>query len=311
MGRKRQPIKLNQLKKAGDRYFLYLKHPIRKRTVCFAMGKASEVTHSVEALNRIYMNEDLWLNPPQDQTPSRIYAQWLGPDGILKLHGSGSVERGQETLEITPEKVIAQQSIIEMLKRQLEVFQQRCEQQGRELETLRGDHYQPVKCLTLGEARDKVLQSIGTKDSNHVKHVKQDLGRFVAQFGATTRVDTFRGAEFRINTWLQSLRKRNGQPLGPNARQYFRIYILKLLKTGGARIDDSKITPITKKELASKRQKIRWLTNAQAQAVLENLPQPYADAFKIQVRIGLRPFELLTLQRSNFTEDFQNYDLKR
>ena len=179
MGRKRQPIKLNQLKKAGDRYFLYLKHPIRKRTVCFAMGKASEVTDSVEeALNRIYMNEDLWSNPPQDQTPSRIYAQWLGPDGILKLHGSGSVERGQETLEITPEKVIAQQSIIEMLKRQLEVFQQRCEQQGRELETLRGDHYQPVKCLTLGEARDKVLQSIGTKDSNHVKHVRAGFGSF-------------------------------------------------------------------------------------------------------------------------------------
>ena len=87
MGRKRTPITLNRLKKAGDHYFLYLRHPIRKRTVCFAMGKASEVTHSVEALNRIYMNEEMWLNPPQAETPRRIYVQWMGPDGILRDTG--------------------------------------------------------------------------------------------------------------------------------------------------------------------------------------------------------------------------------
>jgi integrase len=310
MGRIRNPVTLNRLKKKGDRYFVYLKHPVRKRTVCFAMGKAGEVTQSVEALNRIYMDEGLWLNPPQDTTPSRIYSQWIGPDGILKLHGTGLVEIGQNNLEVSPEKVAVQQSIIDMLKRQLETFKNRCEQQGRELEALRGEQYQPIKCRTLTDARDLVLESIGAKDPDHVKHVRLDLARFIAQFGSDTRVDAFTGSETRINCWLHSLKKRDGTPLGPSARQYIRIYVLKLLKMGGARIDASKIDRISKKELKSKRQKIRWLTNEQALALLQKLPQPYADAFRIQVRIGLRPFELLTLHRDNFTDDFSELRLE-
>ncbi len=310
MGRIRNPITLNRLKKKGDRYFVYLKHPVRKRTVCFAMGKAGEVTQSVEALNRIYMDDGLWLNPPQDTTPSRIYSQWLGPDGILKLHGTGLVESGQKALEITPEKVVVQQSVIETLKRQLETFKNRCEQQGRELEALRGEQYQPIKCRTLSDARDLVLESIGATDPDHVKHVRLDLARFIAKFEPDTRVDAFTGNETKINKWLHSLKKRDGMSLGPSARQYIRIYVLKLLKMGGARIDASKIDRISKKELKSKRQKIRWLTNEQALAVLEKLRQPYADAFRIQVRIGLRPFELLTLHRHNFTEDFSELRLE-
>lgn len=311
MGRNRKPITAKKLVQKGDRFFAYLKHPTRNKTICFSLGTWGDVQKSLEALNRIHMNKELWANPPQDSTPTRIYEQWLGPDGILKLHGSGAVQRGETTLAATPEKVVAQQSMIEELKRQLETFQRKCEQQGAELEKLRGEEYQPGKCLTIGAARDAVLEAIAGKDPGHVKHVQCDLGRFCTKFGAATKCDAFKGGEVRINSWIQSLRKRDGKPLGPNARNYLQIYILKLLRAGGVKIDASKIDRVGKKEMNAKRQKIRWLTNSDASAVLAKLPQPYADAFHIQCRIGLRPFELLTLHRSNFTADFSELRLEQ
>ncbi len=134
------------------------------------------------------------------------------------------------------------------------------------------------------------------------------------RFGALTKVDDLEGREDEINAWLRSLTHLDGTakglPIGPSRRMMIRVYVLKLLSVSGANIDKSKIDRPKKKEIKSKRGAIRYLTAAQASKLLPKLPAYYADAFRVQVRIGLRPDELLTLQRSNFKEDFSELTLE-
>ena len=78
MGRKRRPITLSQVKQKGGKAFVFVKNPLLGRTTCFSLGKPADVPQSLEALNRIFLDQTLWHNPPRDTTPARIYQQWLG-----------------------------------------------------------------------------------------------------------------------------------------------------------------------------------------------------------------------------------------
>lgn len=310
MGRNRNEIQLNRVQQKGDRHFVYLKHPVRKRTVCFSLGTAGEVLKSLEALNRIYMDDTQWLNPPQDGTPARIYEQWLGPDGVLKLHGSGRVRKGNQTKDTTPEEVATLKAEVDFLRGELEKALRKCEFQGRKIESLEGKKYQQGTYPTLKDAKALFLKSYTGRDPDHVKNVAWDLDRFVTKFGGHTKVDDLEGRENEINAWLRSLTNHHGNPIGPSRRMQIRVYVLKLLKDNGANIDKSKIERPKKKEIKTKRGAIRYLNSEQAEKILAKLPSAYADAFRVQVRIGLRPDELLTLHRRNFKDDFSQLILE-
>ena len=224
-------------------------------------------------------------------------------------HDTGTVQKGGETLDNSPEEIATLQGEIEALKLKLQIAESKCQVKDLELEELRPEKYRKNATKTLSEAAALVMATLEGKHYGHRKHVEQDIGRFVKRFGQHTRCGDMQGQESEISAWIASIKKRDGAQLGPNARQYFRIYILKLLRSGGAKIDASQIQRITKKELKAKRGDIRYLTPEQAQQILERLPPYFADAFRLQCRVGFRPFELLTITKENFAADFSQLTL--
>ncbi len=309
MGHLRKTITLDRVKQRHDRYFVYLNHPVRKKTICFSLGAAADVTATLEALNRIYLDETQWHNPPQDKTPSRIYEQWMGPDAVLKLHG-GQPKRGNSPLSATPAELVTLQAELDLAQRKIESLLQKIEAQGRELESLRGKKYRKGTYPTLREAAAAFLAAYTGRDADHKKNIEWDFERFILKFGGQTKIDALEGRENEINSWLRSLVNHHGQPIGPSRRMQIRVYVLKLLKDYGAVIDKTKIDRPKKKEIKKSRGVIRYLTSEQAQKVVVKLPAYFADAFRIQVRIGLRPDELLTIHKRNFTDDFSDLTLE-
>jgi len=62
----------------------------------------------------------------------------------------------------------------------------------------------------------------------------------------------------------------------------------------------------SKKDVRNDRGNIRWLSKKMATDVAEKLADPWKEVFRIQVGLGLRPDELITLKREDFTEDFNH-----
>lgn len=319
MGRARKEITLNQCVEESGQYFVRVRHPVRKKTVCFSLGGAGQVVSSLAALNAVFLDKDKWHDPPRDALPARMQAQWLGPDNALKTAGIAVPAAISDRVESAgrPQDVVVQnqdtltlQLEVARLRRESDGRLHKCEQQGRELEALRGKKYRKGTFPALQEAKAAFMASYTGRDPSHTENVSWDLERFVQKFGKHTKVDDLEGREGEINAWLRSLTKANGVPIGPSRRMVIRVYVLKLLKENGARLDASRIERPTKKEIKAKRGAIRYLTSAQAEKVKAALPEYYADAFRVQVRIGLRPDELLTLQRSNFKEDFSELTLE-
>jgi integrase len=316
MGRIRKAITLDRISQSGDRYFCYLKHPVRKTVVNFSLGFSNEVTTNLEKLNKLYLNEEYWFSPPTD-IPQRIREQWLGPDGVLKLRGD-SVRQGKQVVQPTSVEMAAVLAENEALKHDNERLHRIIEQQGRELEALRGKKYRKGIAPTLKDACDTWLKKwrLEKRDRNpeYVKTVTWDLQRFVEAFGASKTIDKLDGAEQEINEWLHGLKKpverdEDGNvtksiPISPSRLMQLRVYVVKFLTESGVDLKRKNIARPSKKELKASRGGIRWLTREQAESLLKVLPAPFADALRIQVAIGLRPNELLTLHASQFENDY-------
>jgi integrase len=317
MGRSRTEIPLNRLKKEGNGYYLYLKHPVFKKTVCFSFGDDSEVQDNLRDLNTILMDKELWRNPPA-KTSARIRRTWLGPMGSIKLRGTEvfvhgkKIQEGPGTARITAEN--------EALKVRVEELMQIIDTQNRELEKLRGKKYGKGPPQTLKVACELWFNRWkGRKDSDNAASVEYNLAKFVKHFGENTNVDSLEGREADIDQWLQNLKTKDrtlsdgtvikGKPIGASHLMQIRVYVLKMLTESNCIIDRKKIARVKKKDLKKSRGAIKWLTLTEAQKVASKLVAPYADAFKIQVAIGLRPDELLTLHRDNFNESFSKLAL--
>jgi len=308
--RTRKNLTMNQVKYKGTppRAFIFVKHPVRKKTVCFSLGLAAEAPGNIEKLNAVYMDVTLHLNPPQDKLPARLWEQWVGPDNVLSLHGSGKTMQGGKVNTDTPEEVAIVRAEKDGLHRQIEALLKKVERQGLELEALRGAKYRKGTFPTLGEAKSAFMAAYTGRDRSHTYNVSWDLDRFVAKFGAHVKADELEGREDEISSWLRSL-KVGEKYIGPSRRMFIRTYAIALLKFAGAMIDKSKVERPSKKDIKTARGPIRWLSKDQAEKVLKHLPAYFADAFNLQVAVGLRPSEILTLKRSDFTDDFTELTL--
>ncbi|HYF52575.1 MAG TPA: hypothetical protein VEJ63_24425 [Planctomycetota bacterium] len=241
---------MNQVKWNGDppRAFIYVKHPVRKKTVCFALGLASEATGNLEKLNAVYMDDSLHMNPPQDKLPARLWQQWVGPDGVLKYHTkTGKTTKGGKLHPGSKEVAILQAEIDELI-RDRETLMRKIEQQGRELEALRGAKYRKGTFPTLGDAKTAYIAAYTGRDKNHTNNVSWDLDRFVQKFGSRTKSDDMVGREGEINTWIRSL-KVGEKYIGPSRRMFIRTYVLAMLKHAGVVLDGKKIERPKKQEV--------------------------------------------------------------
>jgi integrase len=235
------------------------------------------------------------------------------------------VRRGKAELPADSEQVAFLQAQNDALRRDHDQLLQKIELLEREVQSLRGKKYRRSAAPTLRDTVDKWLATwkAEKRDRNpeYVKTVTWDLERFTRQFGEKTTIDKLDGAEDRINTWLNSLqvpveRDEDGKvlkskPISPSRLRQVRIYLLKMLTESGCELNRKRVLRPSNKELKESRGGIRWLTKEQAQAMMKLLPAPFADAFRIQVAIGLRPNELLTLHASHFERDFSILHLQR
>jgi integrase len=317
MGRVRVEIPLNRLKKEGNGYYLYLKHPVFKKTVCFSFGDDSEVQDSLRDLNTVLMDPAKWRDPPATIS-ARIRRAWLGPMGSIRLRGNEVYASGKKVKEgAGTARVLAENSALKM---RVEELMQIVDTQNRELEKLRGKKYGKGVSLTLKQACDSWFQRWkARKDPDNAASVEYNLAKFVKHFGETIKIDSLEGKEAEIDEWLQNLKTKDrtlsdgtvirGKPIGASHLMQIRVYVLKMLSECNCIIDRKKISRVKRKDLKKSRGAIKWLTLSEAQKVSSKLSAPFADAFKIQVAIGLRPDELLTLHRDNFNESFTKLTL--
>jgi hypothetical protein len=305
MGRPPKPVSARH---ENGGHYAYFRHPVRERTVCINLGSDAEYTENLKALNTIRFDPMQW-HEPSNKHPESIRRQWLGPDAVVKLLGDAT-GKGTSKLKASA-KVQARQTIkIDVYERKIAELQAIIEKQAREIEHWRGKKLKRGPRMTLREAVDTWFKSWRVrKDETYAKTVKYDLENFVLKFDGATTTDQLEAREDEINAWIQGMktpveRDENGKvtkwrPVSPSRIHHVRTCVLKMLSESGVHIDRSKIATAEKKD-----KPIHWLNREQGEKIAKALPAYYAECFRVQVAIGLRPQELLTLTEGNFRNDF-------
>lgn len=163
--------------------------------------------------------------------------------------------------------------------------------------------------ITLETAKEAFKKSFKGRDSDYTKNVLWDIDRFIEHIGKKKTLADVAGREGEIEKWLRALVKENGKPLGSGRRLEIRRAVLNFLSTSGVELNRRDITRPSKQDVRNDRGRIRWLSKKQAIAVAEKLADPWKDAFRVQVGLGFRPDELITLKRADFSEDFETVTL--
>jgi len=277
-------------------------HPLRKKTVRFPLGEsARDAATALEWLNRVFMDPTHWHNAPANM-PRALWKEWSGPSAVSTTDAAAKDAEGQG-LPVDGDAVAALRLLLDDANREILRLQEELRRMEREAEHWKGAKIRTGPCPTLAEAFAAWKKTaLAGKSERHRANVFGDVGRFVRQFGESVQVDDLRGAEARINAWLHSMPGRKGGGLAPSRRQQMRIAILKFLLDSGLRLDRKALPSAKAAEIRKARGAIHWLTKPEAEKLAKKLPQPYADAFRVQVGTGLRAEELLTLHRSNFSE---------
>ncbi len=285
-------------------------HPMRHgKTVRFFLGEDVEARRNLEALNRIFLVESNWVNPPTD-TPDLIKTQWLGSDGFVKI--KARAENAGRDIAVLQAEVTSLLAIIETRDKTIR-------DQNNELKALRGKKYCKEMLLdTLECAFGKWLAdySTPTADVDHKRTVKGDVARFVKHFGPKSKLFEMEGNEGKIRAWIHGLTRTIGKgenaivkPLSPGRKHHVRVYCIKFLADCGVELDRKAITPVKQEDIDKARGGIKALDKRSAEAMVKALPTPWNDVFRIQTTIGLRPDECITLHRNNFADDFSRLTL--
>jgi integrase len=305
MGR---PIKPIGAKHENGGHFAYFQHPVRERTVCINLGTDAEYTENLKALNAIRFDPFQW-HEPSNKHPETIRRQWLGPDSVVKLLGE-TAGKGRTKTKASA-KTLARDTVkIEVYERKIADLQGIIERQAKEIEHWRGKKLKRGPRMPLREAVDSWFGNWSKrKDEGYAKTVKYDLDKFVVEFGADTMTDKMEGRETDINAWIQGMKvpvERDDNGVVTKWRQasasrvhQVRIAVLKMLTESGVSLDRKAIARGEKVD-----KPIHWLSRDQAENLAKALPSYYADCFRVQVAIGLRPQELLTLTEANFRNDY-------
>jgi integrase len=311
MPRPRQAIrKLDE----GNKNVARFKHPLLTRAVRFDLGDDAAWRKNLEILNEIFMDDSKWRTLPAT-TPDLIRRQWLGRENTVTVRGM-TVRKGSKTLNVDKKLVVRLQIENDALRRKLDEALDRIEAQAKEIEHWRGKKLHKGPSLTLQQAQEKFLADYTGRDADATKSITYDLAKFVKKFGPNTPVRKMEGQEGEITAWIRGLKNKNvaksapARPLSGSRRNTIRLYVLKMLTAAGAVVERKAVERAGKKEIRRGRGAIRWLTREQAELVAAQLKSPWREMFLIQVAIGLRPDELLTLHRKNFNADHSKLTLE-
>jgi integrase len=306
MGQKRKPLSLTL---EGLSWTVRFKHPLRAgKVVRGSFGQDQKAASGLLVkLNGIFMNPENWEQMPPD-TPEEVRRVWLGANTGTKFNSKTFTWDGK-VIELTPKAVAPYFAQLDAALRQLSIVQAEC----RKYSKLLGRKVRSGPSPTLEAARETWLKSCVDWDADHKKIVTNDLKRFVAKFGESTLVDDMEGREHELDVWIRGLTilegTRKGLPLSAGRKQQIRRNVLQFLTNAGAEINKKAVRRPSKDEVRSDRGPIRWLDREQAVRLAEALPQPWQDLFRVQVSTGMRPDELITLCKDNFTADYATVTL--
>lgn len=193
-----------------------------------------------------------------------------------------------------------------------------------------------AQTVSLKEAMEAWLEKLWSQgnDEDYSQDQEWNVRRFVEAFGEKTKLSDVAGREADLDHWLASLkrggRKRKkkdpiGNPdgseaaplpessknIGAGRRAEIRRCILKFLSDAGLEVDRKKIKRPGRKDVRNDRGAIRWLDETQAQKLIDALEDRWRDYYRVQLGLGLRPDELITIHRNNFTGDFERITLAK
>ncbi len=290
MGRKR--LKLEKIYE-GHQFVVRFRHPLEKETWRWPLGSDPGVAEEILGkLNSIFLHPDRWRDPPAT-VGEAIRRRWLGED-------RGVPWKDEDDAHLTSTEAEIRARTFQRL------YEQETERANRAERIIRTIHKQKVRtgpAPLLGEAKTEWLAHYTGRDPDHTKNVTCELDRFVLHFGAGRDVDTFVGAELEIERYL------TGLDVGPGRRNQIRGMVLRLLEDSGAMIDRKAVPAAKTRAVKAARGPIRWLERAQAEALAKKLPAYWSELFRVHVALGLRPDELPTLHRDNFSRGCRDLTL--
>jgi integrase len=309
------PRKPLTLELEGNFYVVRFRHPTSQKVVRWKMGKYPLETEAAEsrfrALNRVFLNEAEWLEP---NLPHDLKEMWKGAKAGVRFVGKEKqLQVDGQPVESTVINTGKLYAIIENLTTDLAAARAEASKFRRLYEGSIGRKSREGASPTLQQALDNWTANYVGRDPDHTRIVTNDLKRFVAHFKPDTEIDSLDGKERDVDTWLRGLKIqdgiRKGQSLSAGRRFQIRTHVLAFMRDSGTPLKAEAIHRPSKDDVRADRGEIRWLEKGQAQKLAAELPAPWCDYFRVQVGTGLRPDELITLKRSDFTKDFSRLTL--
>lgn len=289
MGRKRKALaKVWE----GAGFVARFQHPLFGQAMRWPLGSDSgKADDTLRLLNSIFLHPERWRDPPATIS-EEMRRRWLGEDRGLKW------DDDEAHLSAAEADVAAR--TFQRLYEEEKQARQRAEK------LLMLNYRQRVRqgpSPTLAEALTTWLENFKGRDPDYMYNTERDLIRFRDKFGAEREVDSFIGRELELKNYFLGL------GVGPSRRNDIRKAVLRFLEDSGAALDRKQIPGASTAAVRAKRGPIRWLERPQAEALLKKLKPYWADVFRVQVGLGLRPDELPTLHRENFSNDFSQLTL--
>lgn len=265
--------------------------------------------------------EEQWTSPPTDLHPRTYELLGIDPHDkdsqtvarSLRVLSAGAKMAG---LDASPTLQRVRLTVANLQKRLDAMIQERdgwkrravaAEGQLSKMGRLANKARASVEGTTLQQAWD-VWSTKLTGDAEYVKNQAGDALMYVRKFGPDTLLTEMSGLENEIDGWIRKITKvlKVGgkiieKPIGAGRRLEIRRVVLKFMRESGIELEKKAIKRPSKKDVRNDRGAIRWLTRPQAKAVMTKLTDRYFhDCFVIQLALGLRPDELLTLKKADF-----------
>lgn len=312
-------VRLSQRAKGGTWFIRFFDpradEPVQKSKSTFT-DDFNIATRIAKEIHTYINNRDVWGNPPDTHHPRTNELLDIRPsDGDAKQLKRDinilAVPAKLAGIDASPTIKRAQKTLGDLQAALTRALQERDEWKRRAVaaEALNAKHgARAVKAraalegLTLKAAATTWTSKL-TGDAEYVNDQTLTANAFVRQFGETTLATDMPGRETEIDEWIRGLKNNRNKPIGAGRRLEIRRVVLKLLRETGVEMDKKAIKRPSKKDVRNDRGAIRWLTRIQARNVAERIQDTYfADCFRVQLALGLRPNELLTLKKADFSE---------
>ena len=327
-------VSLVQKTKGDGTWYLRFRDPRENGAQKFLTSRTTDfqsATRVAEELSRLIRKREHWDEPPEGLHP-RTYKLW-GARSLadrakeatteLRMFGHADPAGFQDwdgnplTREVLRDRWAALLERLKTTSEDRDQWRERAllaEGQLRKMGT-RILRDASVLQAHLGDALSRWLAGFKGRDPDYAADVRFVLRAFARAFGEAKPLSALQGREHDLEVWLSGIKRKDGKPIGAARRVYIRRAVLRFLEDAGLSVDRKAVRRPRRGEVRRDRGPIRWLSREQALKVARLLPGRKDDAgywqaaFRVQVGIGLRPDEIPTLKRGDFSEDLDRVTL--